>query len=126
MLQQGYNLVTERVEETDGEMPALAFFRELAGGNVAADRLTVTGLDDLVYRADDYDEAIRGLRGVLRDVGAFGGPKAVQFVVDGELVDDDILTVRTERGGDPVYLPLGNLFVDEPEFQSGTHAVARK
>jgi hypothetical protein len=127
-LNAGYNLVTERIEDTEEELPALAFFRRLANDGTLPPRLTVTRLEDLLYEtdADERDEAVRELRDVLRESGSFRGPKAVQFVFDGDLVDDDVFSVRVERGGDAVYLPVGNLFVEEPRVVEAGHAVARK
>jgi len=127
-LNAGYNLVTDRVETTEEEMPALAFFRRLEGEESLPPRLTVTALEDLLYQTDEgeLDDAVRELRDVLRKSGSFRGPKAVQFVFDGELVDDDVFTVRIEREGDAVYLPVGNLFVEEPRLVGPNHAVARK
>lgn len=127
-LNPGYNLVTDRVEETDEELPALAFFRRLANDGSLPPRVTVTGLEDLLYQTaeDDLETAVRDLRDVLREAGSFKGPKAVQFVFDGSLVDDDVFTVRIERGGEAVYLPVGNLFVEEPRVVGRGHAVARK
>ena len=88
----------------------------------------MTRLENLLYEtdADELDEAARKLRDVLRESGSFRGPKAVQFVFDGDLVDDDVFSVRVERGGDAVYLPVGNLFVEEPRVVEAGHAVARK
>ena len=127
-LNAGYNLVTDRVEETEEELPALAFFRQLASDGTLPPRLTVTQLEDLLYETDgdELDEAVRELRDVLRRSGSFRGPKAIQFVLDGDLVDDDVFSVRIERGGDAVYLPIGNLFVEEPRVVEAGHAVARK
>jgi hypothetical protein len=127
-LNAGYNLVTDRIEDTEEELPALAFFRRLANDGTLPPRLTVTRLEDLLYETDEdeRDEAVRDLRDVLRESGSFRGPKAIQFVFDGELVDDDVFSVRIERGGDAVYLPVGNLFVEEPQVVKPGHAVARK
>jgi hypothetical protein len=127
-LNAGYNLVTDRVEETEEELPALAFFRQLASDGTLPPRLTVMQLEDLLYETDgdELDEAVRELRDVLRRSGSFRGPKAIQFVFDGDLVDDDVFSVRIERGGDAVYLPIGNLFVEEPRVVEAGHAVARK
>ena len=127
-LNAGYNLVTKRIEDTEEELPALAFFRRLASDGTLPPRLTVTRLEDLLYEADEdeRDEAVRELRGVLRESGSFRGPKAVQLVFNGDLVDDDVFSVRIERGGDSVYLPIGNLFVEEPRVVGAGHAVARK
>ena len=127
-LNAGYNLVTDRIEDTEEELPALAFFRRLANDGTLPPRLTVTQLEDLLYESDEdeRDEAVRELRDVLRESGSFRGPKAVQFVFDGNLVDDDVFSVRIARGGDSVYLPVGNLFVEEPRMVEAGHAVARK
>jgi hypothetical protein len=85
-------------------------------------------LEDLLYRTDEaeLEDAVQELRDVLRGVSSFHGPQAVQFVLEGHLVDDDVFTVRIERSGDAVYLPVGNLFVEEPNLVSPGHAVARK
>ena len=127
-LNAGYNLVTDRIEDTEEELPALAFFRRLANGETLPPRLTVTQVEDLLYEADtnELDDAVRELRDVLRESGSFRGPKAVQFVFDGDLVDDDVFTVRIERDGDAIYIPVGNLFVEEPRLIETGHAVARK
>ncbi|RZH69254.1 hypothetical protein [Natrinema altunense] len=127
-LNAGYNLVTDRIEDTEEELPALAFFRRLATDGSLPPRLTVTGLEDLLYESDEneLDEGVRELRDVLRESGSFRGPKAIQFVFDGDLVDDDVFTVRIKRGGEAVYLPIGNLFVEEPRVVGPGHAVARK
>ena len=127
-LNAGYNLVTDRVEDTKEELPALAFFRRLANDGTLPPRLTVTGLEDLLYEAneDERDAAVRELRDVLRQSGSFRGPKAVQFVFDGDLVDDDVFSVRVRRSGESTYLPVGNLFVEEPRVVTPGHAVARK
>lgn len=127
-LNAGYNLVTERVEETEQELPALEFFRYLARDESVPSRVTVAKLEDFLFRAadDDIDATVRQLRSVIRKTRSFRGPQAIQIVFDGELVDDDVFTVRIERGGDAEYLPVGNLFVEEPQLMSPTHAVARK
>ncbi len=120
--------MTDRVEDTEEELPALAFFRRLTSGDTLPPRLTVIQLEDLLYEADEQerDEAVRELRSVLRESGSFRGPKAIQFVFDGDLVDDDVFSVRIERGGNAVYLSIGNLFVEEPRVVAPGHAVARK
>lgn len=127
-LNAGYNLVTDRIEDTEEELPALAFFRRLASDGEIPPRITVTRLEDLLYETDEQerDEGVRQLRTVLRESGSFRGPKAVQFVFDGDLVDDDVFSVRIERGGEAIYLPVGNLFVEEPRVVGPDHAVARK
>jgi hypothetical protein len=127
-LNAGYNLVTDRVGETETELPALAFFRRLAADDSLPSRLTVTGLEELLYHAadDDVDATVRELRDVLRECGPFGGPQAVQFILEGRLVNDNVFTVRIQRNGESVYLPVGNLFVEEPRVIGPDHAVARK
>jgi len=127
-LRAGYNLVTAPVEDTGESLPALAFFRRLAGDGSLPNRVTVTGLEDLLYRTDeeDLDAVVREFRDVLRETGSFHGPQAVQFVFDGVLVDDDVFSVHVERSGDAVYLPVGNLFVDRPTTITPDHAVAQK
>ena len=127
-LNAGYNLVTSRIEHTEEELPALAFFRRVGSGEKLPPRLTVTQLEDLLYETDngERDKAVRELRDVLRKSRSFRGPKAIQFIFNGDLVDDDVFSVRVERGGKSVYLPIGNLFVEEPRVVEAGHAVARK
>lgn len=127
-LKPGYNLVTERVEDTDEELPALAFFRRLAGSENLSSRVTVTGLGELLYRADEDEReaVIREIRDIIREHAGFSGPRAVQFVFDGQLVSDDVFTVRLERDGGAVYLPVGDLFVDKPSTVGPDHAVATR
>jgi len=80
-LNVGYKPVTDRVEETEEETPALAVFRRLASDESLPLRVTVTGLEDLVYQTDEaeLDDAVRELRDVLRKSGSFRGAKAVQL-----------------------------------------------
>lgn len=127
-LHPGYNLVTKEVESTEEALPALAFFRRLAADEPVDSRVTVTDLEELLYYADedDRDAVLRKLRDVLRETQSFKGAKAIQFVVDGELVDDDAFSVRIEREGSPVYLQVGNIFVEHPRVEAPHHAVARK
>ncbi|TKX86478.1 hypothetical protein EXE43_08270 [Halorubrum sp. SS5] len=127
-LNAGYNLVTSRIEHTEEELPALAFFRRVENGETLPPRLTVTQLEDLLYETDkgERHKAVRELRDVLRKSRSFRGPKAIQFIFKGDLVDDDVFSVRVERGGKSVYLPIGNLFVEEPRVVEAGHAVARK
>lgn len=127
-LHPGYNVVTQEVESTEKSYAALAFFRRLATDQPVDARVTVTDLEDLLYHADEdeRDAVVRRLRDVLRETRSFSGPTAVQFLVDGELVDDDAFTLRIERGGSPVYLRVGDLFVEQPRMEASHHAVARK
>jgi len=84
-LDAGFNLVTGRVETTNEELPALAFFRRLAEDQSVPSRITVTGLEQLLSHVDedDIDSVVRELRDVLRRTNSFSGPKAVQLVFEG-------------------------------------------
>lgn len=127
-LHAGYNLVTERVVETDAELGALAFLRRVASDEPVASRVTVTGLGRLLYAVEDGDreDVIEHLRDTLRETDSLGGPQAVQFVLDGRLVDADVLSVDLDGDRGTAYLPVGNLFVEQPKRHGATHAVARK
>lgn len=127
-LQPGYNIVTERVAETDGELAALEFFRKLEADESLDAPLTVTGLEDLLYDAaeGDRDDLVAELRQVLRDSRSLGSMDAVQFLLDGQIVDDVEFRVRIERSEEAIYLNVGQLFVEEPQPLSATQAVARK
>lgn len=127
-LQPGYNIVTERVAETDGELAALEFFRKVAADESLDAPLTVTGLEDLLYDAaeEDRDDLVAELRQVLRDSRSLGSMDAVQFLLDGQIVDDVEFRVRIERSEEAIYLNVGQLFVEEPQPLSATQAVARK
>lgn len=127
-LQPGYNLVTDDPAETDGELAALTFFRRCAADEQLADSVTVTGLEDLLYHADEdeRDVVVRELRDTLRRTRSVGSMSVVQFAVDGRLVDEDHFRVRIERSGEAAYLNVGELFVERPRMVAASHAVARK
>ena len=127
-LQPGYNIVTRRVEGTDREYRALEFLRRAAAAEGIVTPATVTGLEDLLYYVDeeDRDSAVDTLRTVLRRSNAIPTGAVVQVLLDGEIVHDDRFRLRFEREGEPVYLAIGELFVEEPQRLSASHAVARK
>ena len=127
-LHQGFNLVTEPVADTDSEMASLEFFRKLAADEAVSTPVTVTGLEDLLYNAeeDERGNILGTLRQTLRSSRSLGSMDAVQFVIDGQLVDDIEFRVRIERSGQGTYLDIGQLFVEEPQQIGATHAVARK
>jgi len=52
-LQQGYNLVTEPVADTDGEMTSLLPFHKLADYEEVSKTFMLTGLDESVCNADE-------------------------------------------------------------------------
>jgi hypothetical protein len=127
-LHQGYNLVTEPVADTKSQMAALEFFRKLAGDEEVLTPVTVTGLDDLLRNAegDERDDVLGSLRLKLRSSRSLTSMDAVQFVIDGHLVDDVEFRVRMEGSDGGIYLNIGRLFVEEPQTISPTQAVARK
>lgn len=127
-LHQGYNIVSERVAETDTELAALEFFRRLAADESVDAPVTVTQLEDLLYNAaeDNRDDILVTLRQTLRQTRSLDSMDAVQFLVDGELVDDVEFRVRIERSEGGVYLDVGKMFVEEPQPMGANHAVARK
>lgn len=127
-LHQGYNLVTEPVADTESEMASLEFFRRLAADEEVSTPITVTGLEDLLYNADEDERGtvLSTLRQTLRSSRSLGSMDAVQFVIDGQLVDDVEFRVRVEGSDGGVYLDIGQLFVEEPKPLTATHAVARK
>ena len=127
-LHQGFNLVTEPVADTDSEMASLEFFRTLAADGEVTTPITVTGLDDLLYNADEDERGkiLSTLRQTLRNSQSLGSMDAIQFIIDGQLVDDVEFRVRVEGSDGGVYLDLGQLFVEEPKPLTASHAVARK
>jgi len=127
-LYQGYNVVTERVAETDSELAALEFFRLAERDADIETPVTVTGMEDLLYNADEEDRGsvLSELRQILRETGSLKAGDAVQFLIDGQLVDDVEFRVRIERSGEGVYLDVGQLFVEEPKSIGADQAVARK
>lgn len=127
-LHQGYNIVTEPVADTDNKLTALEFFREIETDQAVDCPVTVTGLDDLLYNAtqDSREDIIRVLRQVLRKSRSIRSMDAVQFHVQGTIVDDNAFRIRIERSEGGVYLNVGQLFVEEPKPISATHSVARK
>ena len=127
-LHPGYNIVTEEIVETPNEMGALTFFRALVADDEIETPVTVTHLPDLLYNAteDSRSEIIGELRQVLRQSQSLHTMEAVQFLVDGSIVEDTAMRIRIMRSGDSVYLDLGELFVEEPSRESPVHATARK
>lgn len=120
--------MTDRVAETDSELAALEFFR-LAEHEIDIETpVTVTGIEDLLYNADEEDRGgvLTELRQVLRETDSLKAGDAVQFLIDGQLVDDVEFRVRIERSGEGVYLDIGQLFVEEPKSIGADQAVARK
>lgn len=127
-IQPGFNVVTEPVAETDSELSVFEFFRALKQDQEVAAPVTVTGLDRLLVDTivDERDAVLTELRGVLRESRSLDAMDAVQFVVDGRLVEDAHFRIRVEYREEAVYLDVGELFVEEPQRLSPTHAVARK
>jgi len=79
-------------------MSSLEFFRRLAADEEVSTPVTVTGLEDLLYNADETDRSsvLAELRQTLRSTRSLGSMDAVQFIVDGQLVDDVEFRVRME------------------------------
>lgn len=127
-LQPGYNIVTKRIEETDRQYPALAFFRRSAAGVEVTTPVTVTGLEDLIYHVDEEarDPVVDILRTTLRKSDSIQAGGVVQLLLDGEIVHDDRSRLRMEREGEAVYIAIGELFVEEPQRLSPSQAVTRK
>lgn len=127
MLQPGYNLVTERTDETEAELGALTYLRRLAAADPLPDRVTVTGLDDLLVAVDEAEReaAIEELRRTLRE-RSLSPNQVVQFTFDGSLMDDDVVTLAVDNGGETVYLPLGDAFVERPRREGATRFVSSK
>lgn len=127
-LRQGYNIVTERIEETESELAALTFFRRVARDEDIETPVTVVGLETLLYNAaeDSRNEVLATLRQVLRGTNSLSAMDAVQFDIDDRIVNDVEFRVRIERSSGGVYLDIGQLFVEEPQPIGATHAVARR
>lgn len=127
-LKPGYNIVTERVADTETSMGALEFFRHVAADDTVETPITVTGLEDLLYDAveEERDEILVSLRNTLRETGSLGSMDAVQFLIDGQIVEDVAFRVRIERSEGGVYFDIGQMCVEKPQLLSPSHAVARK
>ena len=127
-LQPGYNIVTERIAETEDELGALAFFRAVAADVLVETPVTVTGLENLLFHADEgnREDIVSDLRNLLRHTDSLDSMNAIQFLVDGRLVSDVRFQVRVERSGEVEYLSIGGLFVEKPRILSPEHATARK
>lgn len=68
-LRPGYNIVTAPIEETDLDLGALEFFRKAAADDPIPNRVTVHGLEDLIFHADADDRVslIGKLMNILRN-----------------------------------------------------------
>ena len=124
----GYNVVTERVAETDSELSALEFFRLAERNADIKTPVTVTGMEDLLYNADEDNRGsvLADLRQILRKTNSLKAGDAVHFLIDGQIHDAAEFQVRIERSGEGVYLDIGQLFVEEPKSMGAEQAVARK
>jgi hypothetical protein len=127
-LYQRYNVVPDPVEVDLPEMSALQFFRTVAADESLPARVTVRGLERLLLHLDSEERtaALADLQQVLHRSDSFEPHSVVQFVVDAGLVHDDRFRLRLEHGGEPVYLPIGELFIAEPQLMSADQFVARK
>jgi hypothetical protein len=127
-LQPGYNIVTEAVAETDTELTALEFFRKLIWNAEIETPVTVIHLDTMLLDTDEEDrgDVLARLRRVLRESSSLDSLDAVQFLIDGRIVEDVQFRVRVEHRNEAVYLDVGEMFVEEPQRLSPNHAVARK
>ena len=114
--------------ETEYETSVLEFFRLLDRDASVDVPVTVSGLDRLLVDTieEERAEVLAGLRRVLRQSRSLDSMDAVQFVLDGRFVEDVQFRIRTEYRDDAVYLDVGEMFVEEPQRLSPTHAVARK
>lgn len=120
--------MTERVAETDSELSALEFFRLAERNADIKTPVTVTGMEDLLYNADEDNRGsvLADLRQILRKTNSLKAGDAVQFLIDGQIHDAAEFQVRIERSGEGVYLDIGQLFVEEPKSMGAEQAVARK
>jgi hypothetical protein len=127
-VQPGYNIVTEAVADTDTELTVLDFFRRLVENAEVDTPVTVTYLDRLLLNTepDDRAEVLVQLRRILRESSSLNSLDAVQFLIEGSIVEDVQFRVRIEQRQEGVYLDVGEMFVEEPQRLSPTHAVARK
>lgn len=120
--------MTERVAETDSELAALEFFRLAERDADIETPVTVTGVEDLLYNAEEGDRSsvLSELRHILRETDSLKAGDAVQFLIHGQIHDAAEFQVRIERSGKGVYLNVGQLFVEEPKSFGADQAVARK
>lgn len=127
-IQPGYNIVTEPVAETDTELTALEFFRQLTIDAEIQTPVTVTHLETLLLDTaeDDRSEVLAQLRRILRESISLDSMDAVQFLIDGGLFEDAQFRVRVKQRNEAVLLAVGEIFVEKPQRLSSTHAVARK
>ncbi|MFC7226800.1 hypothetical protein N0B31_05240 [Salinirubellus salinus] len=124
-----YNVVTEPEEDDLPEYTALAFFRACAADEELPTRLTVTDLDQFLYRAvtDERTAVISELHHVLRQTDSIRPHSVVQFVVDGRLFDEEIVRLGVPTGRDSYEdVAIDELFVAPLEREGATHYVARK
>lgn len=82
-LHLGYNIVTECVADTESKLGALDFFRKRAADKEVESPVTVTGLEDLLYVAEEnkWSNILGEARQTLRKTQSLGTMDAVQFVI---------------------------------------------
>lgn len=93
-----YNVVTDRVAETDSNLAALEFFRLLERDIDIETPVTVTGMEDLLYNTHEEDRGsvLAELRQILRQTDSLKAGDAVQFLIDGQIHDAAEFQVRIE------------------------------
>lgn len=116
----GYHIVNEPLDGDWERCTALVFFRSISHGEDIPERVTVTGLEELLLYldADDRTETIAFLNRLLTQTTP-GAPLAVQFLVDGTVTKDKRVYVQ------PVTNPDTRIYVDalfrDPPTQEGAN-----
>lgn len=128
-LQPVYNVVSDSVEDDLPEYTALEFFRACTVDEELPTRLTVRHLGDFLYHADpdERTQVISELHHILRATDSVESHSKVQFVVDGRLFPEELVSLGVQTGRNSYDdIVIDELFVAPLEREGATHYVARK
>jgi hypothetical protein len=117
----GYHIVDGPLAGDWERTTALQFFRQISHGVEIQERMTVTGLEELLlYVEDDEKEtSISMLNRLLTQTGP-SSPLAVQFVVDGKVSKDNRVYVEPSRNPERrIYIDA--MFRDPPTQEGPNH-----
>jgi hypothetical protein len=122
-LKPGFNIVTEKIESYE-EMTILEFFRRICERKEIPRRITVTGLDTLLINSCGATEMVKFIFSLLKEgqnSKIVRPSTVVQFIVNGNLVKDTRISLKTKDGN----IPLEGLFYGELTRQTPewVHAV---
>lgn len=108
-LKSGFNIVEKEYEPLKDTMTIIEFLGRIHRSEPLPQRVTVRGLDTLIFNAVDNEEMILFMRNLLRDgqgKGLIRPNTVVQFMVGGKIMKDMHTKLKIRND----YISLENLF----------------